>query len=512
MVAGNHDGADAGLAAARDGLRHFVARGIYHCHEAEEGEVLFHLVDVQLFDTLLNITHGHSQDPIGLVREGTALRHDALAVLLTHRRASSLVEHLTAEGHERFRRSLHKGHEPALTPMDGGHALPVRVERQLTHSGQRFLLEEFVIQCELDQGHFGWIARDGGAAVGPPHALGIVAVDDRIEERRILLGLDRAGHASGDHQTAFLHLDFEMVHIETNHAHPVFGQRPCLVRADDGGATQGFNGCQLLDERMAFGHALAAQRQGQRHSGEQSFRHVRHDDADPEDRADPEAQAHGDADDEKDSAHGDRQHCDHMGDLRDLFLQRAEACLHACGEAGDLAEFRLHAGGEHHRPASAGEHGGTGEYEIGNVLEMSIDDRLRRPPLRLGFACERGEVDTHVGSFDEPGVGRDLLSLLDQEHVTRHDLAPRHVTRLIASQHPGPGGEEAMKGMHCALRLIFLKEGKDGVDDYHTENRPAERGHPFAGLHEFCRERQTGGDPEQHGQEVGELMQESPNQ
>ena len=84
----------------------------------------------------------------------------------------------------------------------------------------------------------------------------------------------------------------------------------------------------------------------------------------------------------------------------------------------------LHAGGEHHRPTSAGEHGGAGENEIGNVQEMSIGYRLRCPPLRLGFACERGDVDTHFGCFDEPRVGRDLFSLLDQEHVTRHDLAP----------------------------------------------------------------------------------------
>ena len=196
------------------------------------------------------------------MREGLALRHDALAVLLTHRRACTVVEHLIAERHERFRRSLHEGHEPALAPMEGGHALPIRVERELTHPGQRFIVEKSMIQRELDEGHFGWIARDDGAAVGLPHTFGIVAVDDCIEERRILLGLNRAGHTSGDYQTAFLHLDFEMVHIETSHAHPVLGQGPSLIRADDGGAAQGFNGRQLLDERVAFGHALAAQRQG----------------------------------------------------------------------------------------------------------------------------------------------------------------------------------------------------------------------------------------------------------
>jgi hypothetical protein len=130
----------------------------------------------------------------------------------------------------------------------------------------------------------------------------------------------------------------------------------------------------------------------------------------------------------------------------------------------------------------------------------------------LGFACERGEVDTHFGCFDEPGVGRDLFSLLDQEHVTRHDFVPRHVMRVVVAQHPGSGRKEAMKGMHRALRCIFLKEGKDGVDDDHTEDCPAERSHPFAGLHKFCGESQSGGDPEQNGQEVSELAEEPSNQ
>src|SRR5262245_57357891 len=106
---------------------------------------------------------------------------------------------------------------------------------------------------------------------------------------------------------------------------------------------------------------------------------------------------------------------------------------------------------------------------------MPVVHRVRCPPLRLRFACERGEVDTHFGGFDEPGVGRDLFSLLDYEHVTRHNLSPRHVMWLIASQHPCPGGEEAMEGMHGTLRFIFLKECEAGVDDDHTEDRPAER-------------------------------------
>ena len=64
------------------------------------------------------------------------------------------------------------------------------------------MVKKPVILRELDQSHFGRIARHGGTGVSPPRALGIVAVDDRIEEWRIFLGLDRVGHAPCDHQAA----------------------------------------------------------------------------------------------------------------------------------------------------------------------------------------------------------------------------------------------------------------------------------------------------------------------
>src|SRR4029079_8836970 len=96
------------------------------------------------------------------------------AVLLTHRRTCIVMEHLIAERHERFRRALHEGHKPALTPMEGSHAFSVRIERKFAHPRHRFLVEKSVILCELNQGHFGWIAREGGVALGSPTALGLM--------------------------------------------------------------------------------------------------------------------------------------------------------------------------------------------------------------------------------------------------------------------------------------------------------------------------------------------------
>ena len=56
-----------------------------------------------------------------------------------------------------------------------------------------------------------------------------------------------------------------------------------LVGADDGGGAERFDGLEVLDEAVLFGHALGRQRQADRHRGQQTLGHVGHDDADQED-------------------------------------------------------------------------------------------------------------------------------------------------------------------------------------------------------------------------------------
>lgn len=57
------------------------------------------------------------------------------------------------------------------------------------------------------------------------------------------------------------------------------------------GATEGLYGGQVLDQYVALRHALAAHGEGEGDGREQTLRRVRHDDADPEGGADPEAES-----------------------------------------------------------------------------------------------------------------------------------------------------------------------------------------------------------------------------
>ena len=66
-----------------------------------------------------------------------------------------------------------------------------------------------------------------------------------------------------------------------------------------------------------------------------------------------------------------------------------------------------------------------------------------------------------------------------------------------------------MERLHGALGFVFLEKGKDGIDDDDPEDGPSQRGHALAGFHEVGGEREAGSDPEQQGEKMGEVADES---
>ena len=81
----------------------------------------------------------------------------------------------------------------------------------------------------------------------------------------------------------------------------------------------------MLDERSAFGHSLASHGKGERDGRQKPFRHIGDNDADAENRADPEAQSHPDADRKEYSAHRQGEEPDDMRNPNDLFLKGTQS-------------------------------------------------------------------------------------------------------------------------------------------------------------------------------------------
>ena len=68
--------------------------------------------------------------------------------------------------------------------------------------------------------------------------------------------------------------------------------------------------------------------------------------------------------------------------------------------------------------------------------------------------------------------------------------------------------QEPAQGRQGLLGPVLLPEGEDPADHDHHHDRDADLGHALAGLTPFGKEGQPGGHPQDHGEEVAELLQE----
>ena len=160
-----------------------------------------------------------------------------------------------------------------------------------------------MVRGKLQQRRLSGIAGGAATSVRVARALGVVAMNDGVEQGTPAFRFGSGDEAIPGEQTAFSRFDDEVVHVEPVEPHPVFRQCPGLVGADHGGAPQCLNGREVFDERFARGHALAAHGEGQGDGGQKPFGHIGDDDADAENRARPESQSHPDADGEEDQTH-----------------------------------------------------------------------------------------------------------------------------------------------------------------------------------------------------------------
>jgi hypothetical protein len=131
--------------------------------------------------------------------------------------------------------------------------------------------------------------------------------------------------------------------------HPVLGQRPSLVRTNDRGRPQRFDGGQVAYDHVAARHALRGHRHCECHGWQESLGDVGHDDADSEQEALPERQSEGTTDREERHTEQRGESRDDPADASDLHLKRRRRFTGRLCQVGHAPELRPGSGGKHHR-------------------------------------------------------------------------------------------------------------------------------------------------------------------
>ena len=270
-----------------------------------------------------------------------------------------------------------------------------------------------------------------------------------------------------------LAVEIVSVGVEFPHRHAVHGQRPRLVHAKHGSGTEGLDGGGAAREDFAFRDPPGAEGEKDGEHYGKFFRHHCHGQGEPrQDAGDPVApgQPVDDHDEDAEEQPRERKGADQAAGL---LLERRPLLLHRLERLSDLAEFAPKPGGLHTTDPVALHHHAP-RIDEGQVIPAGPSDRRYPVPRRLanryGFPRQEGFVHREVRARQEQGVGRDAVSLGEDQQVVPDHLPSRDSPPLPVADDQGPGAGEVAQRLQGALRLPFLVQG----DPHHDEDEAEE--------------------------------------
>ena len=307
-------------------------------------------------------------------------------------------------------------------------------------------------------------------------------------------------------------IDEDFVHVDRPNLHAVQRQRAGLVGADHRCAAKRLDAGQVTHQRVSLPHAASGQGHCQRHRWQQSFRHVRDDDADGKDDTDGYGQADESANHEHDQADGDRQRRDHTAQSRDLVLQRRRRIGRRLCQMGDPPESGVHPRREYQRLCLTGRHGRAGQQYVPARQRVRLDRGSSVSRQGSRFAGERGVVDANAKSFDQPAIRGHVIPRTQKDDVAGDDVPGRKLDGRPVPQRPHLVWEQALQRGHRLFGAVLLPEREGAVDRYHRNDRSREHRHALARHPPVRDQRQERGNPQQGREEVSELPEKANHQ
>ena len=474
MVAGDHDGADAGGMAGGDGGADRLPRRVHHADQSAKHEVALDLAGLGLRSGGgMEAAERHAQHPHAVVGQLFVVGEEPPADVVGQGHDAALVERVGGQLQQAVGRAFHGGQHGRgqrggqgvvafFRAVERGHALAVGIERefcdprQLRAEGLRGDAETLGGE---QQGRFGGIADRARRLAGfLEDQMGVVAERGGQKQRGDLIGIDVVRQGGGGFRAGEGYLAMERA--QAGHGHAVFRQRAGLVGADDGDGTEGFDGRQLADQRMALEHPAAAQRQRGGDDGRQAFWHHGDEQADGGQQHVAERLAAEQTDREQGQRRAQSGDGEVPAHLRQLALKRGAAFRHALDHAGDLTQFRAHAGSHHDAAAPALGDEGAHVREIRAVAQRQVrgGQRLGLFPDRFRFAGERGFHCAELDGVEQAQVGGHDVAGFKPDDVAGHQLPRGEFLQFAVAADAHARAGQLLEGGHGLLGAVFLDE------------------------------------------------------
>jgi hypothetical protein len=510
MVAGDHLHADAGAMAVGHGAHRLLARRVGDAHQRQHGVALRHVGEGEY-------ALGRLGAPGRQAQQAQAARRDvgghAPPGVDVDGPLAARAEFDAADVEQLFRRTLDEDPWRALVvAVRGGHEAMLRLEGDRVAARPRrfgMRLHQPGLVAQHQQRAFGRVAEHRPLAffLGQPRVVAQHPGTQRQRQCRMTVGIDdplagpelALGRITG---AADRHVQPGADH--SLHRHLVARQRAGLVGADHRHRTQRFHGRQAAHDRLAFRHALHAQRQRDGHDRRQPFGNGRGGERDHhQEHVGRRMAAQQHAEDEGQRTQPQDRCREHAAEAVDLAQQRRRAGGHVGQHRIDAADLGGRAGGHHQAGGLAVADQRAGIGHAAAVAQRRIGgDRVAVLVHRHRFAGERRFIDAQVLHLQQPQVGRHAVARSQQHQIAGHQVGGIDVLAPAVAQHHRMRRQHRADRVQRRLGLALLDEADDGVDHH--------RGQQHAGVDPVAQHRGDGRGAEHHVQQhVVELRQQA---
>ncbi|CCX41854.1 unknown [Clostridium sp. CAG:1024] len=447
MVARDHNGANARLAALVDRRLDLGTNGVDHAAQTDEHELLFKRFGRGIRGHDLIAAACGAKHTQRLACHGAVCFFDLGFRFRRHRQDGTVFIIGRAARQHDVRRTFGVLHDPFVGFVQRGHHLAHTVERRFAHARGRLLKRGFYKTlrcCKVHERAFCGLADRFAAFIR--RSVRAEAHGARKEQSVVRVGLDDR--------------------------HFVLRKRAGLVRTDDLCAAERFHRCKPANDRIALGHVGHADGEHDRNDRNKSLRDRSDRKADRDHKAVQDTLAgegafadksHGknhDADDEHEPRQDLRQ-------LRELDLERRLPLLRFRKRACDLAHLGVHARAGDDRLAASVDHGAA---HVDHVFAVAERDVLAAELFRTlvdgdAFARERRFFDLKRGGLDHAAVSRHGVARFEQYNVAQDELFVFDTAHKSVPQHAAGRSRHLLKRFDRLFRLALLVYAEDSVDN-----------------------------------------------
>ena len=147
--------------------------------------------------------------------------------------------------------------------------------------------------------------------------------------------------------------------------------------------------------------------------------------------------------------------------------------FNALQHIGDLAQFGVHSGANHHRRAAPISHLGS---HVGHIQAVAKWQLIFIQGFSMffnwfRFAGQCGFLNPQIVAFQHAHIGWHDVARFQRNHIARHQIMGGRLSQNPVTVHPHRRNRQLFQRRNCPFGAIFLKKAQQGKQHHNRQDR-----------------------------------------